>query len=154
MPGGKVVFYEGIMPICKDEAGIAVVMGHEVAHAIAKHGNERRSQGLVTQLGGLALRVAITDKPEETQNIFMVAYGAGTTVGLMLPFSRKHEYEEDEIGLIFMAMAGYDPNRAVSFWEDMKKLSGGGAPSAFLSTHPSNDSRIEKLKKLVPKAKT
>ncbi len=151
MPGGKVVFYTGIMPICRDEAGIAVVMGHEVAHAIAKHGNERMSQQMVVQLGGMALSKALQEKSETTQQIYMTAFGLGSQVGIMLPFSRLHESEADEMGLIFMAMAGYDPNHAVSFWQRMADL-GGQKPPEFLSTHPSDETRIKDLKKLLPKA--
>ena len=152
MPGGKVVVYTGILPITKDETGLAVVMGHEIAHAIAQHGGERMSQGLLQQLGGVALSVALQDEPETTQNIFMAAYGVGTTVGIMLPFSRTHESEADHLGLIFMAMAGYDPNAAVDFWTRMAANSGGGAPPEWLSTHPSNETRIANIKKLLPEA--
>lgn len=144
MPGGKVVFYTGIMPLCKDEVGVAVVMGHEVAHAIANHGNERMSQGLAVQMGGVALAVALNDKPAETQALFMGAYGVGTTVGAVLPFSRLHESEADHMGLIFMAMAGYDPRKAPEFWERMAALGGGKQPE-LLSTHPSDETRIRKL---------
>ena len=152
MPGGKVVFYTGILPICQDEAGVAVVMGHEVAHAIAKHGNERMSQGLVQQFGGVALSVALSDKPAQTQQLFQTAYGVGSQVGVMLPFSRLQESEADELGLIFMAMAGYDPHEAPKFWERMSAKSSGGAPPEFLSTHPSHETRIRKLNKAIPKA--
>ena len=152
MPGGKVVVYTGILPITKDETGLAVVMGHEIAHAIAKHGSERMSQGLLQQFGGVALSVALQDEPETTQAIFMTAYGVGTTVGVMLPFSRTHESEADHLGLIFMAMAGYDPNYAVDFWTRMAANSGGGAPPEWLSTHPSNETRIANIKKLLPEA--
>ena len=152
MPGGKVVVYTGILPITQNETGLAVVMGHEIAHAIAKHGSERMSQGLLQQLGGVALSVALQDEPETTQAIFMTAYGVGTTVGVMLPFSRTHESEADHLGLIFMAMAGYDPNYAVDFWTRMAANSGGGAPPEWLSTHPSNETRIANIKKLLPEA--
>ncbi len=152
MPGGKVVFYTGILPICQDEAGVAVVMGHEVAHAIAKHGNERMSQGLVQQFGGAALSVALSDKPAQTQQLFQTAYGVGSQVGVMLPFSRLQESEADELGLIFMAMAGYNPHEAPEFWERMSAKSGGGAPPEFLSTHPSHETRIKNLNKAIPKA--
>jgi len=151
MPGGKVAFYTGIMPICKDETGVAVVMGHEIAHAIANHGNERMSKGLVQAFGGAALAVAIRDKPAETQALFLGAYGAGTTLGVMLPFSRKHESEADELGLIFMAMAGYDPREAPKFWERMAAV-GGSKPPEMLSTHPSDTRRIADLNKHMPKA--
>lgn len=153
MPGGKVVFYTGIIPVCKSEAGIAVVMGHEVAHAIARHGNERVSQGLVSQLGGVALSTAISSKPKETQQLIMTAYGVGSQVGVMLPFSRMHESEADELGLYFMAMAGYDPNEAVPFWQRMNSA-GGSRPPEFLSTHPNPETRIANLQKWMPKALT
>ncbi|MCK9447422.1 MAG: M48 family metallopeptidase [Bacteroidales bacterium] len=152
MPGGKVVFYTGILPITKDEAGLAVVMGHEIAHAIAEHGNERMSQGLITELGGIALSVALQEKPEQTQALWLTAYGLGSQVGVMLPFSRLHESEADRLGLIFMAMAGYDPERAVSFWQRMADMKGGQAPPEFLSTHPSDAKRIEQIKKWLPEA--
>ena len=113
MPGGKVVFYTGILPICKDEAGIATVMGHEIAHAIAEHGGERMSQGLLVQLGGMGLQAALENEPELTQQLAMTAFGIGSQLGVMLPFSRLHESEADQMGLIFMAMAGYHPNNAV-----------------------------------------
>lgn len=148
MPGGKVVFYTGILPYCKDEDGIAVVMGHEIAHAIARHGNERMSQGLAQQLGGIALAVAISDKPQETQQLFALAYGLGSQLGVMLPFSRKHESEADQLGLYFMAMAGYNPEAAPAFWDRMEKSS---VPE-FLSTHPSSETRAARLKGWMPKA--
>jgi predicted Zn-dependent protease len=151
MPGGKVVVYTGILPITKDETGLAVVMGHEIAHAVAQHGNERMSQGLLQQLGGVALSVAIKDEPAATQNLFMTAYGVGSTVGVMLPFSRTQESEADHLGLIFMAMAGYNPNYAVDFWTRMA-AQGGAKPPEFLSTHPSDETRIEDLKKELPEA--
>lgn len=152
MPGGKVVVYTGILPVTQNEAGLAVVMGHEIAHAIAQHGAERMSQGLLQQLGGVALSVALKDEPEATQNLFMTAYGLGSTIGVMLPFSRTHESEADRLGLIFMAMAGYDPNTAVDFWTRMAKSKSGGSPPEFLSTHPSDETRITDLKKHMPEA--
>lgn len=151
MPGGKVVFYTGIIPVCKTEAGLAVVMGHEIAHAIAQHGNERMSQGLAEQFGGLALQQAIANKPKETQNLINLAYGAGTQIGVMLPFSRLHETEADELGLYFMAMAGYDPKEAAPFWQRMN-TSGGARPPQFLSTHPNPNTRIANIQKWMPKA--
>ena len=152
MPGGKIAFYTGIMPVCKDETGVAVVIGHEIAHAIANHGNERMSSGLVQAFGGAALAVAMRDKPAETQALFLGAYGAGTTVGVMLPFSRRHESEADELGLMFMALAGYDPREAPKFWERMSALSGGNKPPEMLSTHPSDTRRINDLNKHMPRA--
>lgn len=151
MPGGKVVVYTGILPYTKTEAGLAVVMGHEVAHAVAKHGNERMSQGLLVQAGGMALDVALKEKPEETKAIFLQAYGVGSQVGVLLPYSRLHESEADKLGLIFMAMAGYDPNEAIAFWERMAQ-SGGTKPPELLSTHPSDNTRIADLKAFLPEA--
>lgn len=151
MPGGKVVVYTGILPITQTEDGLAVVMGHEIAHAIAQHGNERMSQGLIQQLGGVALQVAIANKPAEVQNIFMTSYGIGSTVGAILPFSRKEEIEADKFGLFFSAMAGYDPQAAIPFWERMSKA-GGAKPPEFLSTHPADDTRIKKLQAAMPEA--
>jgi predicted Zn-dependent protease len=127
-------------------------MGHEIAHAIAQHGAERMSQGLLQELGGVALSVAIANEPQETQALFYTAYGVGTTVGVMLPFSRTHESEADRLGLVFMAMAGYDPTAAVDFWTRMSQKSVGGAPPEFLSTHPSDATRIADIKKHLPEA--
>jgi predicted Zn-dependent protease len=152
MPGGKVAFYTGIMPICADEKGVAVVMGHEVAHAIANHGGERMSQGLVQQMGGVAIAVALKDKPAQTQQLAMTAYGAGSTVFGILPYSRLHESEADHLGLVFMAMAGYDPHDAPKFWERMTAMSKGKSSAEFLSTHPSNATRIRDLNKEIPEA--
>ncbi|MCX2719971.1 M48 family metallopeptidase [Lentiprolixibacter aurantiacus] len=151
MPGGKIVFYSGIMPICDGETGVAVVMGHEVAHALADHGAQRMSAGTLQQIGAVAGNVAINDA--ETRNIFNQAYGIGTTVGGMLPFSRSHETEADRIGLQIMAIAGYNPDEAAELWKRMKAKSGGNAPPEFLSTHPSNDTRIANLSKWAPEAK-
>lgn len=151
MPGGKVVVYTGILPITRDEAGLAVVMGHEIAHAVAQHGNERMSQQMLQQLGGVALSVALKNEPETTRNIFGAAYGIGTEVGVMLPFSRTHESEADHLGLIFMAMAGYDPNAAIDFWTRMAAQS-GPKPPEFLSTHPSDETRIADIRKELPEA--
>ncbi len=160
MPGGKVVFYTGILPICKDEAGVAVVMGHEVAHAIASHGAERMSQGLLSQglltAGQVGLGVAMSNKPQETQQLYNTIYGiaapAATQVGYLLPNSRLQESEADELGLIFMAKAGYDPQNAVEFWTRMAAKSGGQKPPQFLSTHPADDKRIRDLKSQMSKA--
>ena len=151
MPGGKVVVYTGILPLTQTEAGLATVLGHEIAHAVAEHGNERMSQGMLAQLGGLALDQALQKKPEQTRALWMSAFGAGVQVGALLPFSRVQESEADHLGLIFMAMAGYDPHEAVSFWERMA-AKGGKAPPEFLSTHPSDQSRIEKIKEELPEA--
>jgi predicted Zn-dependent protease len=151
MPGGKVAIYTGILPYTKDANGLAVVMGHEIAHAVARHGNERMSQQLLVQLGGLALNVALNEKPEKTRQLFMAAYGLTSTVGVMLPYSRTHESEADKLGLIFMAMAGYNPGEAIDFWTRMSKA-GGNAPPEFLSTHPSHATRIENLEEFMPEA--
>lgn len=152
MPGGKIVVYTGLLPITQNEAALAVVMGHEVAHALAKHGNERMSQATAQQLGGVALSVAVANKSPEAQNLFMSAYGVGTTVGAMLPFSRKHELEADKYGLIYAALAGYNPQEAIPLWERMEKAGGGQKPPEFLSTHPAEGTRIEKLKEMMPEA--
>ncbi|MBN1546508.1 MAG: M48 family metallopeptidase [Syntrophaceae bacterium] len=151
MPGGKVVVYSGILPITQDDTGLAVVMGHEIAHAVAQHGNERMSQQLVAQLGGMALATALATKPAQTQELWMAVFGAGASVGILLPYSRLQENEADELGLTFMAMAGYDPRKAVEFWERMSKAKSGQAPPEFLSTHPSDQTRINKIKSLIPK---
>jgi len=150
MPGGKVVVYTGILPVTQDETSLAVVMGHEVAHAVARHGNERMSQGLALELGGIALSVALSEKPALTQNIFLQSYGIGSQLGV-LAYSRNHETEADKLGLIFMAMAGYNPEASISFWERMS-ASGGQAPPEILSTHPSDETRITTLKEFMPQA--
>ena len=151
MPGGKVVVYTGILPYTRDKDGLAVVVSHEIAHAVAKHGNERMSQGLLTQLGGIALGEALRSKPEQTQMIFGAAFGLGAQYGVMLPYSRTHELEADRLGLIFMAMAGYDPQAAVAFWERMSSM-GGQSPPEFLSTHPADATRIQNIKSVMPEA--
>jgi predicted Zn-dependent protease len=152
MPGGKVVINEGILPITLNEAGLAVVMGHEIAHAVAKHGNERMSQQLATQLGGQVLGAALQSKSEQTQAVWGTVYGLGANVGVILPFSRKHEFEADKMGMIFMAMASYDVNEAIAFWERMKAMSGGKSAPEFLSTHPADSNRIAEMKKNIPEA--
>ena len=152
MPGGKVVEYTGILAVTKNEDALAVVMGHEIAHALAQHGNERMSQGLVAQLGMTSLDLALSQKPAATRNLLLSAAGAGAQVGVLLPFSRKHESEADEIGLYLMAMAGYNPLEAAPFWDRMNKSSSGGRPPEFLSTHPDPTKRSQTLKALVPKA--
>jgi len=151
MPGGKVAVYTGLLPISQDENGLAVVMGHEVAHAIAKHGNERMSQGLLTQFGAIGLSLALAGNPGVTSNIFMQAYGVGTQVGFLLPYSRVHESEADHIGLILMAKAGYDPRGAIVLWQRMN-AKGGSRPPEFLSTHPAPESRIRNIESLIPEA--
>ncbi len=151
MPGGKIAVYTGILPITQNDTGLAVVMGHEIAHAVAKHGNERMSQNLLTQLGGAALAYAMKEQPEKTQELFFQAYGAGAQVGVLLPYSRVHESEADRIGLTLMAMAGYDPRAAIPFWQRMNEL-GGERPPEFLSTHPAPETRIQNLKRYIPEA--
>jgi predicted Zn-dependent protease len=142
MPGGKIVVYTGILPIAQSETGLAVIMGHEVAHALANHGQQRMSAGQVQQIGAVAGAALIS---EENQQMFQTAYGLGTQVGVMLPFSRSHETEADKIGLNIMAIAGYNPDEAAELWKRMKANSGGQAPPEFMSTHPSNDTRINNL---------
>lgn len=151
MPGGKIVFYTGILPITQNETGVAVVMGHEVAHALADHGAQRMSAGMVQQIGAVAGNIAIQDP--EKRNMFNQAYGLGSQLGVMLPFSRSHETEADRIGLQIMAIAGYNPDEAAKLWQRMKANSGGQAPPEFLSTHPSNDTRISNLTAWAPAAK-
>jgi len=150
MPGGKVVVYTGIMPIARDDAGLAVVMGHEIAHAIAEHGNERMSQGLLAQLGGTVLATALSTQPDTTRQLWMSVYGVGAQYGALMPYGRMQESEADHLGLVFMTMAGYDPNEAVAFWERMAAQKGGKAPPEFLSTHPADATRIANIKRLIP----
>jgi predicted Zn-dependent protease len=153
MPGGKVAFYTGIMPICKNETGVAVVMGHEVAHAIANHGRERMSTQILAQYGLGTLSALMGQSPGAGKELLMQAVGAGTNIGL-LKFSREHESEADHIGLIFMTMAGYDPHEAPKFWERMTEGSGGQAPPEWLSTHPSHSTRVKDLQGWIPEALT
>jgi predicted Zn-dependent protease len=152
MPGGKIVVYTGLLPVTQNEAALAAVMGHEVAHAVLSHGRERVSQQMLQQGLGTALTVALADKPAATQNIIMSAYGVGSQVGVLLPFSRKQELESDEYGMYWMAGAGYNPQEAISLWERMQAASSGSKPPEFLSTHPAEGNRIEQLKRHLPKA--
>jgi predicted Zn-dependent protease len=152
MPGGKVVVYSGILPVAKDDAGLAVVVGHEIAHAVAQHGDERMSQGLLAQMGGIALATALSSKPKETNQLFMAAYGIGTQVGVLMPYNRLQESEADRLGLIFIAMAGYDPHTAIDFWKRMSAKKEGGFLPEFLSTHPADETRIRNMEKLIPEA--
>lgn len=152
MPGGKIVVYTGLLPITQNEAALAVVLGHEVTHAVFQHGNERMSQGLIQQLGGVALSVAASSQPAATQNLFLQAYGIGSQVGVMLPFSRKQELEADRYGLNWAAMAGYNPREAIPLWERMEKMAAGNQPPEFLSDHPSEANRIAQLQKYMPEA--
>ena len=154
LPGGKVAVYTGILPVAQDDSGLAVVLGHEIAHALARHGGERISQGLIAQLGGAALGAAMANKPQETQQLATAAYGLGATVGVLLPFSREQESEADRIGLILMAKAGYDPSAAVGFWERMQKAAGGAEDplQKYLGTHPPTSERIRDIQKHLPEA--
>lgn len=151
MPGGKIVVYSGILPITQDEAGLAVVLGHEVSHALLNHGQRRMSQSELQQIGSLAGNVALSNT--KYGDIFNQAYGVGTQLGVMLPYSRKFESQADKLGLTLMAIAGYDPSAAVQLWERMSQQ-GGQEPPEFLSTHPSNQTRINKIRNLVPEAKS
>jgi predicted Zn-dependent protease len=151
MPGGKVAFYTGILPICKDDLGVAVVMGHEVAHAVAKHGQERMNQSYAKQVGLGLGSIALGQDPGMAKQLAYQAAGLATDIGL-LKFSRTHESEADELGLTFMAIAGYDPSEAPKFWERMSAGSEGQSPPEFLSTHPSHETRIERLNAALPKA--
>ncbi|MDR0429210.1 MAG: M48 family metallopeptidase [Tannerellaceae bacterium] len=151
MPGGKIVVYEGIMKYIASDDELAAIMGHEVAHAVAKHSNERMSQQLMTEYGAAVLGTAISGTSSAVQNIAGTVYGLGTQYGIMLPYSRKHEYEADHMGLIFMAIAGYNPQAAVSFWQKMAQGKEGGIPE-FMSTHPSDVNRITELRKYLPEA--
>jgi len=151
MPGGKIVVNEGILPLTKTESGLAVVVGHEIAHAVAKHSNERMSQQMIAQYGGAVVDAAMSKSTESRKQIAQAVYGLGAQYGVMLPYSRKQEYEADRIGLIFMSMAGYDVNEAVAFWQRMAELS-TQKPMEFMSTHPSDENRIAKLKQTLPEA--
>jgi len=153
MPGGKVVFYEGILPMCANTDGIAAVMGHEVAHAFAKHGQERMSTGTLLQLGGAAVAIGTANKDPKAKQIWNSAFGLGAQFGIMLPFSRNHETEADKLGMVFMIMAGYQPKEAVNVWVRMsQRASSGQAPPEFMSTHPSNETRIKNLTAFLPEA--
>jgi predicted Zn-dependent protease len=151
MPGGKAAVYTGILKYTQNETGLAVVLGHEVSHAIAGHGNERMSQTLLANVGATALSVALSQQPQQTREIYMMAFGVGANVGVLLPYSRLHESEADHIGLVLMARAGYDPREAVPFWERMNKAE-GARPLEFLSTHPAPETRIERIKEEIPEA--
>ncbi|WP_396172680.1 M48 family metallopeptidase [Flavobacterium sp.] len=154
MPGGKIVVYSGILPVTKDESGLATVMGHEVAHALLNHGQQRMSAGMLQQVGAVGVGVAVGNESQATQEIAMTAYGATTQLGGMLPFSRSHESEADKIGLILMAIAGYNPEASVPFWKRMGEASGGQEPAEFMSTHPSHNTRVSNLTRWIPEAKT
>jgi predicted Zn-dependent protease len=151
MPGGKIAVYTGILPVTQDEDGLAVVLGHEVAHALANHGGERMSQLLIVQMGATTLSTALSRQPGKTRELLMQAYGAGANIGVLLPYSRSHESEADHIGLILMARADYDPRTAIPFWQRMSNL-GGERPPAFLSTHPAPEKRIQDIRNELPEA--
>ena len=153
MPGGKVVFYTGIFPVTQNEAGIAVVMGHEIAHAVLNHGQQRMSASLLQQVGMMGVSVVTSGLAPETQALILAAFGVTTNLAGTLPFSREHEREADRYGLKLMAIAGYDPNEAVRFWERMEALSTGGGTPEWLSTHPSPPNRIRDIRNLVPEAR-
>ncbi len=152
MPGGKVVVYTGILPLIKNDAQLATVMSHEIAHAVARHSSERMSEQLLAQGLGTALSVAVSTKPQETQKLAMAAFGLGAQVGYMLPFSRIHEYEADEMGLYYMAMAGYDPSQSVEFWKSMAAQNKTSKTPELLSTHPLDENRIAKISAKLPEA--
>lgn len=153
MPGGRVVVYSGLLPVAKDDAGLAVVMGHEIAHAVAEHGAERMSQSMVASLGQVALSEALKTHPTQTQNMWMQAYGIGAQYGALLPFGRTQESEADRLGIVFMAIGGYDPHAAVDFWKRMAAAKqAGSAPPEWMSTHPADETRIKKLQEEIPEA--
>jgi predicted Zn-dependent protease len=154
MPGGKIVVYEGILPITQTDAGLAVVLGHEIAHAVAKHANERMSQQMAASYTASALAGILQNKSQTTQTVALTVFGLGAEYGVTLPYSRSQEYEADRLGLIFMAMAGYDPQEAIAFWGRMAALSSGNYVPEFLSTHPSDAKRIANLKKEMTEALT
>ncbi len=151
LPGGKVAVYSGILPVCQNADGLAVVMGHEIAHAVARHGSERMTNGLAFEIGGMGLEALLGEKSPQSRQLILAAYGMGGQVGILLPFSRNHESEADRIGLIYMAKAGYDPQEAPRFWERMN-AAGGARPPAWLSTHPDPANRVRDLQKWMPEA--
>jgi len=151
LPGGKIVVFTGILPVAKTEAGLATVMGHEMAHATARHGSERVFQQKATQTLMTGVQFSLGDMSYEQQRAIMGAIGAGAKYGLLMPFGRDHESEADAMGLSYMARAGYDPREAVAFWQRMDEKSGGQNPPEFMSTHPSHDNRVARLKELIPK---
>ena len=152
LPGGKVAIYSGILPVAGDDAGLATVIAHEIAHALAHHGSERLSQMMLAQFGGVVLDQATAKGKQQTREFLLLAYGVGMNIGVVLPYSRLHEKEADYIGLILMARAGYDPEAAVAFWERMSRLA-GSRTWEFLSTHPAPATRIEDLRQALPEAR-
>ncbi|MFC5978853.1 M48 family metallopeptidase [Flavobacterium salmonis] len=153
LPGGKIVVYSGILPITQNESGLATVMGHEVSHALANHGAQRMSAAQLQQLGAVGVAVATGNQSAENQEMWQKYYGLGSEVGVMLPFSRSNESEADKIGLTLMAIAGYNPDDSIAFWTRMSAKSGGSGTPEFLSTHPSDATRIANLKSLIPQAR-
>lgn len=152
MPGGKIGVFTGMLQVVQNESQLAVVVAHEVAHVVAEHGNERMSQAMLVQLGGMALERALSESPEQVRQIFLAAYGLGAQVGVQLPYSRLHETEADKLGLVFMAMAGYDPRTAITFWQRMQRMQEGPQPPEFISTHPEHGRRLENLREFMPEA--
>jgi predicted Zn-dependent protease len=152
MPGGRIAVYTGILPYTKDETGLAVVVGHEAAHAMANHSGERMSQLLLVEMGGVVLQESMKKNKEMTRALALMAYGLGTQIGILLPYSRQHEFEADKIGLVLMARAGYDPRQAPDFWVRMNQAGGGKRPPAWLSTHPAPEQRIAEMHKFIPEA--
>jgi predicted Zn-dependent protease len=150
MPGGKIVVYQGLMKLVSTEDELAVVVGHEVAHAVAKHSNERMSQEILTQYGAAFLSAALSEKSKAVQTVGNTVFGLGAQLGVMLPYSRKHELEADYMGLVFMTMAGYDPNKAVTFWQKMSAASGSSSKQDFMSTHPNDSKRISEIQRYLP----
>ena len=151
MPGGKIAVYTGILPVAMDDAGLAAILGHEVGHVVANHGNERMSQGLIVEFGGMGLSAALSQRPGATSDLFLASYGAAAEYGVLMPYSRLQESESDHIGLILMAIAGYHPEAAIGLWERMDE-EGGERPPEFMSTHPSPQSRIEDIRSHLPEA--
>ena len=152
LPGGKVVVYTGLLPVARDETGLAVIIGHEIAHIVAAHGKERMSQALLVEIGGLGLQAAMREKPQQTKRAFLQAYGIGTSLGIILPYSRSQELEADRLGLIFMALAGYDPQAGVELWKRMAAMKKIARQPEFLSTHPADSTRIAQMEKILPEA--
>ena len=152
LPGGKVAFYEGILPVCQNEGGVAVVMSHEISHALARHGGERMTQQMEVQGAGKIVQLIAQRSAPDKEQVFMTAYNAGAKYGFVLPYSRKHESEADEMGIHIMSQAGYDPNEAPKFWERFAASHSGQKPAEFSSTHPSDERRAAALRELLPKA--
>lgn len=152
LPGGKVAVYSGILPITQNENGLAVVMGHEIAHAIARHGAERMAHQKLVQIGAMATSVAVGEMEPQQRQLVLGALGVGAQFGILLPFSRDHESEADYMGLIYVARACFDPREAPKLWERMSEMGGGGSPAEFMSTHPSHSTRIRQFEEWMPEA--